>query len=742
MNTQTTLQSDAAPAGETQPTAPPPLASDLSEAAGQAADAIWASGLQELCKKESDSPEEEDIELSLGDRNGSNKQLAADACSIPWGELADNEVDDSANWSYAQDRRRDRFDSLWDDATGHRGCAQQAWKAILAELSEREEYFDEDDFERDAKAAAWETAQEFGYDTFYEMTPRITGGICGMLELQTPCIESSIHRVGASIPDFKSEPDAWAATLSTLRIHPGEFANACGDLARAALADAESVVAAAGEPEMKKEFKDELQDALRKQGLLRRCGKNPEAWTGGLAELASVMSASGASLPPMGQTLGNAQSLAERIFSHGEERSGIEVSFGADGDALMAQSELVERFNLAAPICCERLFAKHLTIESPELYLDGEPVSFKGFAVTLAEEICWQNYNSSDDHVQPVHAAARKLACQADSLRWYLAPSEQEASPSLSAAAVKLIDDLSRGAPEAFSWGTMKNAPRGQDQDLLAQCMDLYEMGQAAAAATRAKHPSIKSPEPVGQLSLEHFDPMGGPEPKAPWRSAVSPKLAASKDSVGNTLAHKACAGRDPELLALALGANPELADRRNLAGVSPLDLLLATRTAFAKDEFFGLAKAFLSACPHLAAHVSANGKSILSEAVRMCQSKSLPIHDSAIELLDLGCSLSAPKGKPAPWRGWAGLGPDDFIPVVKAAIARGWNINEPGHDGATLGDIVWRVESAMALAELGASFPRGIAVNDPEQRAQVESVVLRVATPAEPIERTRPLRL
>lgn len=727
-----TPQQDAA-SSPTEPAAQLALSEDLSEAARQAATIIWDACLQNLCREASNNPDDEDIELSLSSRHGCDRELAREACSTSWGELADERVDDSSNWSYVHEQRRECLSRLWDEATGSRGAARQPWLDILEFMSERDDDFDEDQFETEAKDAAWDMAGEDGYEHFYELIPRLTGSIAGNIGAETPCDEFSLEDVRASIPNFKDNPASWAEALTILRIHPGEFANACGDLAREALASVDDIAPEEGEPASSKhEFQTSLKDCLRKQGMMRRCGKDPFGWKGGLADVASAMCQSGASLPPMGNSPDNVKKFAARIFLHGEESSALEIFFGADGEALQAQSELISRFNLDSPICCETLFAKSLSINQPDVYLDGENIPFNGASSITVDRVEWADESSRDRNVEPIYAKARQEACAAESLRWHIAPPYSGQTEPLSAKAATLIQSLASASSEAFEWAIAPTNPRGQDPELLAQCNDLYEMAKASTLAARAKR-GVPLPKNEAPLALENFDPLGGSENRAPWRSSVSTKLAFATDPVGNTLAHKACAGRDPGLLALALAANPASASQRNLAGVSPIDLLLSPPSALSKDEFFGLAREIILARPDLDAYATPKGQTIIGTGTLLCNSKVAMSHAPAIALLDMGCSLNAQPGKRAPWATWANSEASAFIPVVQAAMARGWDINATDCQGLTLADTVWRLDAALALAGLGAIFPTRIAVQNPEQRAQVESVVLRMASPVEP---------
>lgn len=745
MSQNTTPQSETIPqeaATSSEHATPLALSADLSEAAQQAAGIIWDACLQKLCREASNSPDDEEMELSLSDRHGCDRELAREACSTSWGELADQRVDDASNWSYIHEQRRECLFRLWDNATGSRGEAEQAWTNILEFMSERDDDFDENEFESQTKDAAWEMAGEDGYDNLYDVIPRITGGIAGNAGIETPCLEFYFEEVRASAPNFKDCPDSWAEALAVLRIHPGEFANACGDLAREALAAANEIMPEDGElSSSKQEFQKSLKDALRKQGMIRRCGKDPFGWKGGLADVAAAMCKSGASLPPPGTSPDNVKKLAERIFSHGEESSSMELFFGADGDALQAQSELISRFNLDSPICCETLFARSLSINQPDIYLDGENIPFNGAVAVPVDKVEWVDESSRDRNVEPIYSKARQEACAADSLRWHIAPPHSGQAEPLSARAATLVQSLSCAPSEAFEWAIASTNPRGQDPGLLAECKDLYEMAKASALAARAKR-GVPPPKNEAPLALENFDPLGGSAHRAPWRSAVPSKLAFAKDSVGNTLAHKACAGRDPGLLAHALAANPASASQRNLAGIAPIDLLLSPPSTLSNDEYFALARAFILARPDLASYATSKGQTIIGTATLVCNSKVATSHAPAIALLDMGCSLDAPRGKLAPWVTWANFEATAFIPVVKAAMARGWDINATDCQGRSLGDTVWRFDAALALAELGATFPRGIAVQNPEQRAQVESVILRMASPVEPAAPRRPKTL
>jgi hypothetical protein len=708
-----------------------PLPEDIAQAAVAAGLAVWNAGLEAITREAASDPYEESVDLEI-DPN-SRDDLAEEASSKPWGELSDAYLEDG-NWDYLESQRREAFESLWSQAVATRGPARPLWVEIIGHMEERGDEtgagFDEDDFEKEARDAAWEVCREEGLDGLHEIVPRLTGSRRGMTDLNVSgSLRGAAHELEALVPDLKGAPHAWAQFLCALKIHPADFAQAVRERVAIAIDAADGLYNTP--PAELRELKSELRESLREQGLSRAPSRAPASWSAGMAALANAWAAMGASLPRKEEApLADVHWIME-IFGRVGPDPEVEIELGVQGADLMAHSELLERFGTSSPVCLEGASARSFAALSPSMFLEGEEVAINGTLALAVGDVSWQSDTSGDNNVEASQRAKREGACQAIELQWRLAPWRRDQEPAPEQAepkALELARKLALADPRALACALDGAKARGAHPGAIEQAREACELSRSAIQARLAKSNKAAAPAPKRRPArLEDFDVREGVALSAPWRSELTPALAKRRDSLGNSLAHKAVVGGDPALLDFALAHDPSSALEANRCGKTPMDMALAAANLFGLDSDYGfgaLVESFARRRVPGAEPQAWGGLKLMERALNVGSAK------AACALLEAGCPLDALDGAGDPmWRRCSLLKARQFIPAVRKAVELGWDLNQPNAEGRTLGGLARDPEAVLELAKLGASFADGHSI-DPQAFAKIEAQLLAKPNP------------
>lgn len=669
----------------------------------RAAELLFKAGMDRQLADACEESHVEDCDIAIGDgHRGGDTEYAKKALVQPWFETADEII--QSNWSYVEDQRQGSMEALFDNATGWGGPLEPLAAALCSRMEELDDGFDADEFLLAVRGQCLEMARDAGLDALFDLQARLLGSCQARVSHTFSMRRLPDGEQAPMLPDFCSAHSArdWAEALSFLNLHPADFANAARAKALSQLADPGYFdgIGAQARPE-RAQIKRDTRSALERQGLARRAGRDPASWSGGMALLAKAWSSAGWSLPRDGSP--PAISPADLVDVLCAEDGDIEalMTFGADGSSLQSHSELIDRFGEDSPLCGEPLARRSISIVHADLTLANRDVPFCGPVAVLVDDIAFDSDGASSSGLEPCMGPARKRGAEASELSWRLrdAPGRADASAVSDLRVRALSSAFAIDAPEAFDWALASAASRGpisSSAELAARSG--FEEGARAAAARAArlgKKPRDRAPKTT---RIDDFEVRHGGLVRAPWRALVKPSLAFKRDSLGNTLAHKACACSDPALLGLALDANPALAAEPNLDGQTPMDLI---HHAQSLDSFLPLALAMLSRRPDLADAQAASGRTLL----HLAAARHLPPVDTA-KLIDAGCSMSGldQLGR-APWFYWAHKGASDLRTLLAPALDRGWDINSADRFGRTLSHMVTRLESAQALLSLGADF-------------------------------------
>lgn len=716
--------------------APPPLTfepgADLDASAERAANFLWDSGLDKTMAGEASDPYEEDADIHIGyGRDATGVEYANRALTEPWYEITDELIDNNSDYLY--ETRQATMDTVIEREIGSRGSLSDAWDAILERLGEAAEAggqdFDEDEFAEQVTEKIRDLARDDGVDCLHEISHRLRGSCGGSWSYSFNLCDGS---PGPWLPDLDDASAAadCAHLLSLLNIHPLDFARALATHVEAALerpdcwdeASLDEEGGAQAATATARQLLDEFMGGCESQ-------PDPALWAGGMGQLASAFAHSAWSLPRSGSApAASAADVVERLAAARGKAEG-ELIFDAEGSELQEHATLLDRFGEESPVCGEMLACSSASLRGADFYLEGEAVPLAGPVCILVEEARLQAESSGDDAFEPCMSARRQAAARAQSLSWDLKPEADGSSGPLGQRAAKLCAEIARDEPAAFEQAEASARARGHvDEQKLLAARALVDSERAAIAerlAKRGKSPAAAEPAP----SVEDFDIRAGALAHAPWRHALPSDLARQKDSLGNTLAHKAVACMDPLLLRFALLSAPESADARNLAGRSPLDLVHAV---VRPTVFISLARELLKARPDLAdAHAGTNGRSLVELAANRG-------HGSAdlIGLAGAGCSLGAlSRDGSAWWTHWSHKPADFLRKELPAMIEAGWNVNSRDGSGRCIAHRVGRLDAALVLLGLGADFSikdddgvGGGARLRPEEFAELERGILAQA--------------
>lgn len=676
----------------------------------QAAKILWRAGIKRQLSLACDDPDVEDVELRLGDgRRGDGAELAQKAATHPWFEVSDGIQED--NWAYVAQQRDQSVERIFFDATGLLGPLAPLREALCSRMAELDPDFDEDEFWASVGQECLEMAREDGLDAVFDVKAVLLGGCQAQVSQNFSFPRLPDGEQAPMLPDLSSLQAArdWAQGLSFFNIHPAKLANAVRSKVLSQLADPDYFDGIGAQTASERaKIRRDTRSSLELLGMSRPVGRDPESWSGGMALLAQAWSSSGWSLPRHGAP--PAISPADLVDVLSDDHGDIEalLTFGADGDALQFHSELIDRFDENSPLCAEPLARQSMSIAHADLTFGDRDIAFCGPIPVFVLDLSFDSESSSDSGLDPCMGAARASASQASELSWLLrSPSgEANADPDARARsdkrAASIAASLASQSPAAFEWARASASARG-DVSAVSERLALegFEQGVLAASARAARlGKSFPPPTIPRPARIDDFDVRYGGLMSAPWRSLVKPALASKRDSLGNTLAHKACACADPALLRFALDAAPALATASNFGGQTAIDLI---HHAQVQNSFIPLALALLSRRPDLADSQAASGRTLLDLAA----ARNLPATDLA-KLLDAGCSLSTldAQGR-APWFHWVHKPASELTSLLAPAIARGWDVNQADRYGRSLSHMVTRLESAQALLSLGSDFSR-----------------------------------
>lgn len=681
--------------------------STQTEAAKVLVDSLWEAGLREKMKRESLNPSTEDVDLNLGSgRDSVDCKYASRAATAPWFQISD-EIQDS-NYDYIQAQRDAAVDDIFKESIGSRGAHFNSWSDALSRFEDLFEDFDEDLFEEDALAAFRDLAHEDNVDILFDVEPQL-GGSCGAFYT----ILFDLKRCGPEdltpmVPDFLSPNSAldWASMFSMFNIHPADYANANRSMVLAQL-DEPGPIESIGidlnlDEDDSADIKKETLEEFARQGMSQDLGHDPSSWTGGMLDVAKAFASQGWSLPaPRSPTSLSVGGLVDALSLSADSLE-FQFAFDVDGSSLQTHSELIDRFTDDSPLCGEILAEQTLVITSgAHLYVNDTDldIAFSGPMPVEAASISFTNDSQSvKDCAEACMRARREAACSAEKLRWSLRNLfECPHDTSLMAQTLNLCSTLGCAEPQA-ALHALSRAASHPDADAHIIEKARAETERFAEMARQRDAKISRLPKDTTDIGIEDFDIRFGGLMSAPWRVDVSSAIAFNTDSLGNTLAHKACAARDPALLRFALASNPALSTQRNLADISPLDMIL---TAQKPSDIVHLALALLSANPELSNAKGDNGRTILDVAAgRSCSCEQLTA------LAGAGCSLSAlSHNSLAPWRHWINADGKMLTARLAPFIAHGWSIDSQDGLGQGLAHKAKRLCAVMALVDLGADL-------------------------------------
>lgn len=718
------------------------LPADLDTAVKIAAELLWAGGIKAACSKESEDPYIETADLRLGEgRDGSGADYARQAIDTPWYDVADQTIE--SNIDYIANECDSAVDNLVDREIERHGSAAELWERLI-EAAERDiDDFDEDVFRGAVKDELRDWAREEGLDGLFNLEAQLTGrcGAYAELAFDCPCWEQGPVKG----PDFIECNKAldWAELLSCLNIHPADFANAARARTLRLLDDPESAAELGDDKEARAEARESAIAELERQGMSEPASRDPEKWIGGLRALADGYATRGWSLPPDGSLpAADLEALLDALTEAGDTPT-LRLEFDATGEALQEHSELLDRFGENSPVCGENLARSTVKVEGAYATLEGVDLPLLGPLFLAASEIRFESQSVGDESLEACMASRREAARLVHDLEWALRRPQPEGpprGPELTRRTLELCSKLAHADPEAARGALLRCVDREESwpeaNELARRAIEETQaLISARSSNRRSSATGFKqaAPAPTPAVPrLEDFDVRGGSLANAPWRHALTPELARSRDSLGNTLAHKACACQDPALLKFALHHAPESGSATNSAGIAPFDLIHETADG---KTMKALALVLLAEHPELA-NLSAGAQSghrrVLIE--RAAGRRMDP--ETMGELLDAGCvpSILSPNGA-AFWDHYSHMDGLTLAAALAPFVARGWDVNSSNGKGQTLTHLVRQLDSAKVLAHLGADFSlvctEGLSGGSrlrPEHFAELEREILSLA--------------
>jgi len=703
------------------------LPDDWADCAKWVADALWTKGLHATLAKKSDEPYMESVTIWMGNsREGVDAQFIETATQCNWYDLMDDRRE--SNLDYIEDNCKSSFEMIFSQAISARAELGNLWSHAVETLSKRNEDFDEDELKTEISAALYERARDEGVGYLFDIEYDLSGSSYGKASREFAAERGAAeHDNLPALPHWHVQRHAkdWADMLSWLGIHPLDFAKKIKERFDVSMKKPETWadMSISEASAVKRAYKE----MLAQQGISGRISSNPAQWTGGMLELAKAWSRMGASLPAAGtRPLICIDDFLDALQTDPTSSMSFELELGIGSKELKAHSELINRFGSDSPIHGEQLAAKTL-MAAAQCTLNGEDIQCCGSFRLHVDEIRWTESRADDESISVCMSSRREAARLSSELVWHAKDaSARGTSKSLDKAMAHARKLAGIGSePHAFSYALKKMGD--VSQEVLKKIMLAHEQETQAREAHLVK---IGKPVPISsqsKITLEDFQVFSDTIEKAPWRIDDLSTLIHQRDSLGNSLAHKAAAALDDQLLLDCLLADPSLADSPNLGGMTPFESIFRPT---AKDQFIKLASAVCKARPDLVNKPCPTGKTFLTQAC----SRGASIYELT-PLLDAGAMWT-----PAAWVYWSSKDARQLKEFVESAQARGWDINQTDGTGKTLAHLVTSLECALILHDLGANLSikdhdgqaAGCSIYNPAKRAELDSIILSRITPAE----------
>ena len=664
-------------------------------------EAIWKGGFKTLCKKNSENPFKEEVAINI--KNGSG-DFVKEATLTHWFDLI--ETVREANEDYIDKACDEMFRVFFEEAISKKGECYEVWMDILSRLEIEEEF--EEEFEKSLKedvlSELRDHALEEGVYYFVDLDYSLEGSAEGSYEDTFDLVREYFSTFDCTVPTWTDPKFAkeWVNFFMLFNIDPLDFVkevkkNILSKLEQCDENDDQAVLE-----------KEEIIQKLIEQGMLLSKNetseyppKNPALWEGGLAEIAKGFALLGAS--SINKKEGHFKKLddfVEKLNSDSGAWS-AEIYFGISGYDLEKHSELTDRLGSekASELCFESCLARQLSIAGPEIYLNEERYPFEGSLILNTENLYWKNSSAEDENTEGFKVGERSIGNKVARLKSLIATESRLHKENMSEEVKKIIKDLVGETPHAME--SVLELYKEDQSALSHQIKEVYEAckenREFSLKKTGAKFPEIK------KLTLEDFNCSSPITKSAPWRYQVEKEmqdLVGLKDEMGNTIAHKACAGKDVALLRKILQVSPDLSDIPNIGGYTPLDLVLNYNESMGFEEnAIELCKVILEKRPDLANKKNSQGITVFSWMMK--NERSLTVNEFK-KMLELGVEISHEDKES---NALMNMIPEKFNQLIECAIKMGWDVNKKDSRGNTLAHKVFNVNKAMSLLNLGADF-------------------------------------